>query len=469
VVHRDLKPSNIMLGDFGEVYLLDWGLAKILGTMETVEDPRASTQSSQERLTSSPSVLTSAGTLLGTPGYMPREQLLGHVMDIDGRADVYALGAVLFEMLTLQRLHTAGTTQDVLRSTMDGADARPSVRAPSREVPPELEAICVTATATAPEDRYATAREMSEAIERFLDGDRDKEQRRGMALRHARAAEEAAAGALSSDAKTAEDARRTAMRELSRALALDPDNPETMRTMLRLLMQPPRELPAEVNAELEQLSRDQVRLGGTTGGVVYLSMCLYIPLLLMMGVRSNWFWMTYVLAVGTSALSFGISRLAEPRTRHAMTVFVLSLVCVSSMSAYFGPFLLVPAVAATSALVFSTTNDRSLRGFIIAIASLTVLVPLGLEHAGLVPSSMRFTPDGILLLPRVLWLPPMWSEVFLVVSSVAVIVTSGLALAPFRQELDDAQRRIRLLAWHLRQLVPEDAIGPSAEAGGDRS
>jgi serine/threonine-protein kinase len=414
-------------------------------------------------------VLTSAGTLLGTPGYMPREQLLGNVLDIDGRADVYALGAVLFEMLTLQRLHAAGTTQDVLKSTMDGVDARPSVRAPALEIPPELEAICVRATATTPEERYASAREMSEAIERFLDGDRDQQQRREMATRHAQAAEQAAAGALSHDAKAAEASRRTAMRELSRALALDPDNPETMRSMLRLLMQPPRELPAEVHAELEQLSRDQVRLGGKTGGVVYLSICLYVPLLLIMGVRSPWFWATYVIALVTSALSFGIARLPEPRTRHAMTVFVLSLACVSTMSAYFGPFLLVPAVAASSALVFSTTNDRSLRGFIIALASLTVLVPLALEHAGLVPPSMRFTPDGILLLPRAVWLPPLGSQVFLLVSSIAVIVTSGLALAPFRQELDDAQRRIRLLAWHLRQLVPEDAVGQAREGGGASS
>jgi serine/threonine-protein kinase len=239
--------------------------------------------------------------------------------------------------------------------------------------------------------------------------------------------------------------------------------------MVRLLMQPPRELPAEVNAELEQLSQDQVRLGGKTGALVYVSFCLYIPVLLLMGVRSPWFWMTYVLALVTSALSFGISRLPRPRTRHAMTVFVLSLACISSMSAYFGPFLLVPAVAASSALVFSTTNDRSLRGFIILLASLTVLVPFGLEHAGLVPPSMRFTSEGILLLPRVLWLPPVWSQVFLLVSSLAVIATSGLALAPFRNELDDAQRRIRLLAWHLRQLVPEDAIGQSREAGGTRS
>ena len=359
--------------------------------------------------------------------------------------------------------------QHVLKSTMDGAEARASVRAPGRDVPPELEAICVKATATSPADRYATTREMSDAIERYLDGDRDIQQRREMAKRHAQLAEDAAGRARADDAGTSESMRRTAMREFSRALALDPDNPEPMRAMVALLMQPPRELPAEVKEEIEQLSRDQVRLGGKTGGLAYLSINLYIPLLLLMGVRSPWLWVTYGLAIATSIISFGIARLPRPRTRHAMTVFVLSLICIGTMAANFGPFLMVPAVAATSALVFSTTNDRSLRGFIVALACLTVLVPFGLEHAGVVPPSMRFTSEGIVLLPRVLDFPSFWTQVFLVVSSLAVIVTSGLALAPFRNELDDAQRRIRLLAWHLRQLVPEEATGGSREVRGGTS
>jgi serine/threonine-protein kinase len=231
-----------------------------------------------------------------------------------------------------------------------------------------------------------------------------------------------------------------------------------MRAMVQLLMQPPRELPAQVKDELEQLSRDQVRLGGTTGGLAYLSINLYIPILLMMGVKSPWLWCTYVIAAATSLVSFAIARMKEPRTRHAMAVFALSLVCVSTMAGIFGPFVILPAVAVTSALVFSTTNDPSLRWLIIGLACLTVLVPFGLELAGVVPPSMRFTPEGILLLPRFAYFPPGWSRVFLVVGNVALIVTSGLVLAPFRGELDDAQKRIRLLAWHLRQLVPSEAI-----------
>ena len=98
-------------------------------------------------------------------------------------------------------------------------------------------------------------------------------------------------------------------------------------------MQPPRELPAEVKEEIEQLSRDQVRLGGKTGGLAYLSFNLYIPLLLMMGVRSSWLWVTYALALATSLISFGVARLPRPSTRHAMMVFVLSLICVGTMAA----------------------------------------------------------------------------------------------------------------------------------------
>ncbi len=89
VLHRDLKPSNIMLGDFGEVYLLDWGLAKLT----TGED--AAAPASCRR---APSGETQVGEVMGTPGYMSPEQLRGEIDKLDARTDVYTLGVLLFEL-----------------------------------------------------------------------------------------------------------------------------------------------------------------------------------------------------------------------------------------------------------------------------------------------------------------------------------------------------------------------------------
>src|SRR3954467_1599549 len=88
VVHRDLKPSNIMLGDYGEVYVLDWGVARVLTETRRTTGPS---------LVVDPDDGTTVGAILGTPGYMAPEQVRGH--EAGSKADVYALGAILFEIL----------------------------------------------------------------------------------------------------------------------------------------------------------------------------------------------------------------------------------------------------------------------------------------------------------------------------------------------------------------------------------
>src|SRR5207253_1191343 len=139
--------------------------------------------------------LTVAGQFLGTPGYMSPEQARGE--SVDPRADVYGMGATLFEMLTLHPIVPRGETKEVLAATVAGVDARASLRVPG--IAPELEEICIRATATQAADRYQTVAAMREAIERYLDGDRDHQRRAALADGFASEAEEEAAHAERGD------------------------------------------------------------------------------------------------------------------------------------------------------------------------------------------------------------------------------------------------------------------------------
>src|SRR5260221_9713557 len=128
VVHRDLKPSNVMLGDFGDVYVLDWGLSRVVGeaVAEMISDDIDSLD-------------LKGSELLGTPGYMSPEQL-AKAAEAGRPADIYALGAILFEVLAGEPLHPRGPT--ALQSTVSGnAVTSPVKRRSDRSVPPELDAL----------------------------------------------------------------------------------------------------------------------------------------------------------------------------------------------------------------------------------------------------------------------------------------------------------------------------------------
>jgi serine/threonine protein kinase len=165
VIHRDLKPQNIMVGAFGEVLILDWGVAKELGRANSHP---AESEGSEPTSKCQPGH-TQAGTVLGTQGYMAPEQARGETEHIDERADVYALGAILYFMLTGR---APVNEPPVDRPTMSGQASLVRPRQLDRSIPRPLEAICLKALAVERGERYAGVTELSADVADFLAGRR---------------------------------------------------------------------------------------------------------------------------------------------------------------------------------------------------------------------------------------------------------------------------------------------------------
>jgi serine/threonine protein kinase len=149
VLHRDLKPANIMVGSFGEILVMDWGLAKVLHEQRVSADPTVLTTSGKaepKNNATQSTGITAHGTVMGTPGYMSPEQARGETEQIDRRSDIFSLGAVL-------RFIVVGGAQEK-----------------SSAMPRPLSAICAKATADSPGARYAGVSELSADVSLYMDG-----------------------------------------------------------------------------------------------------------------------------------------------------------------------------------------------------------------------------------------------------------------------------------------------------------
>ncbi len=167
IIHRDLKPDNIMVGDFGEVYVMDWGLAKILSVEEDKSQDGLFIASPADR---SDTMRTMTGSIVGTPAYMPPEQAGGLVEKMDERSDIYSLGALLYELLTLAPPFSAENPWAILSKIGQEKPLSPSRRHPNGNISPELDSIVMKCLEKKKENRYQSVQDLKLEIELFLSG-----------------------------------------------------------------------------------------------------------------------------------------------------------------------------------------------------------------------------------------------------------------------------------------------------------
>ncbi len=422
VIHRDLKPSNVMVGELGEVYVLDWGVAKVVG----VADPVIA-----ESTDSSDAAITKAGSVVGTRGYMAPEQQTG-AADVDARADVYALGCVLFELLTFKKHHAAFSRS-------------PRAVAPEREIPPELDELCVAATQIDRESRLATARELGEGVQRYLDGDRDVEQRRKLAAEH-----------LARARAVAESDADTAMREAGRALALDPSLPGAAELVGRLMIEPPKTLSPELARSLDDsISEAQGR--HARSGARYAA-TIYIPLLGgLVWLEASPIYIVATILLATAMI--GAAWLGSKRPRAlplALAAIAINTGILLMVARAFTPFLIAPGTAVIAVFVMLAGPIFRKPVVVIVLVLLSTLAILGpwlAEVAGWVSQTTFVVGNHVELHAVDLGAGTFQIELAMVLFAPLALGLTVVSALGFARSEDAARRQLHVQAWRLRQLV----------------
>jgi serine/threonine protein kinase len=438
VVHRDLKPSNIMLGDFGEVYVIDWGIAGVLSEDLTEDSPRPRISTGDIATLDDG---TKTGALLGTPGYMSPEQLRGQRATTP--ADVYALGAILFEILAGESLHKRGEAG--IGSTLSDPQVAPSKRKPERNIAPELDALCFASLAEDPTKR-PSAREVADKLQAFLDGDRDLERRRELAREQVAAAKDAM------ESRSTE-ARAVAMRHAGYALSLDPQSEEAGHLVSALLLQPPPQLPPDLAKSLDtyesKLSSERSRLSMWT----YAALFLLLPFVAVVQIK-EWGLLLGLYGVVIVAILAALRYRSNGRPQ-PIVVLSVNMLLIVLFSRIAGPFILTPLLAAGGLLAFTSMRGIIERNWVIPMwAALTVLLPIGVEYLHLFPWTWQIEDGFMIVQSNIVHSAGAPTEAALIAASVVLHIALGWFMLAIARQRRVAQNQLFIQAWHLRQLLP---------------
>jgi predicted Ser/Thr protein kinase len=392
VLHRDLKPENVMLGSFGEIYVLDWGLA--------IDD----------LATQRPA---------GTPAYSAPEQLSGAAT---ARSDIYSLGRMLLEVIE--------------------ADNEP---------PPELVALGTHASDDDPEARPQSARALAAAVDRYLDGERDLELRRRIADA---AAHDARAATEQPTAHSRRTALRAAGRAL--AVDPDHADARAVLRSLLNEPPGPNELPAEVFDESGDNIESAFRGGAVAGVRGFGAILALMPLELAMGVRDlRWFVARTALVVLAMVSCYVFGRQRRIGRVAVVSIFGLTAAVMVTSSLVLGPFITIPSVTILIVAAMSLLNGPRRLVLTLVVAVLMLLAPLMLELVGVLPRSFDVRDNNLIIHARLVNLPAVLTIVYVMVKETIIIVMVAAIFARAREVFTLAEQKVKIHAWQLEQLVPE--------------
>lgn len=439
VSHRDLKPDNIMLGDFGEVWVLDWGMASSSGP----SGPGTGVISGDDEK------LTGYGDVFGTPGYAAPEQMNLVEGEVGPPADIYALGVLLFEVLTFERLHEGANLRALSWSTSTGGKlAQTDVTV---EVPAELRALMDRCLVSDPTERTITPREIYDAIEAFQDGERNLELRRKLAEEQLEVARRAAYAVTESDGL---DERKEALAALGRSASLSPDNPETVQLLSRILETPMSELPQEIVDAQETTQRERFRGLAPLGACLYGSLLLFWPFADIIGMKGNRSTLLFFIPViAVSILSALVTRRDTWNPRLAACTILACNLAMAALTTFFGSLILTPVGLLSSMAIWSLLVPRALLRFSMSTAFLCILIPVGLECGGITQfygqsGSMFTVSSDVIDMSHGLVVP------FITAGTLFGMLLFCVTAFRVRRELDASERQLMVFTWHLKELFP---------------
>ena len=407
VIHRDLKPTNIVLGEFGDAYVLDWGIAKLADETDDVfDDIRGS----------------GPGTVAGAVVGIARLLHVARAGDGSARtftpaADVYALGRVLEEILARG----------------------------SQPTPPELEAACQAGLAEDPAQR-PTARALGERVQAYLDGDRDLERRR------ARAGEQLG-GAHAALASNDPAARATAMKLAGRALALDPESAQAAGLITSLIVEPPSQLPAPLRARLAEADARSRRQRVRLGSFLLMAPFALLAVIPFLGVRN---WTTFVLGYGTlaAAVAFNWYVYLKRIESFAFTLFATLAVSIAFTRAV-GLYMLTPTAMAVSLLALCGSPLSHERPWLIGgwlVAAMTL--PVVLEETGVFAPTLSVAGGDFRIRSAMVYIVPDVGTPILWISNLVLLAAVALYGLALNRRNRTAREQLEIQAWHLEQLLP---------------